>query len=138
MQIAITGAGFSPDEADDLRRSLATFRHVGTIASHRERFIRGMLANDYPLEFAERCYDIAKYGEIPEDLWVDCVVASNVDDTLAPKGRHIMTCFVQYGPRHLKEGTWERLKPTVADRVLNDSIVSARLLDETPFEACAF
>ena len=56
MQIAITGAGFSPDEADELRRSLATFRHVGTIAKHRERFIEGMLANGYPLEFAERCF----------------------------------------------------------------------------------
>lgn len=56
MQIAITGAGFSPDEADELRRSLATFRHVGTIKSHRERFISGMLKNKYPLEFAERCF----------------------------------------------------------------------------------
>ena len=56
MQIAITGAGFSPDEADELRRSLATFRHVGTITKHRERFIQGMLTNGYPLEFAERCF----------------------------------------------------------------------------------
>jgi error-prone DNA polymerase len=56
MQIAITGAGYSPDEADELRRSLATFRHVGTITSHRERFIKGMLKNGYPLDFAERCF----------------------------------------------------------------------------------
>ncbi|MBV8898035.1 MAG: error-prone DNA polymerase, partial [Acidobacteriaceae bacterium] len=56
MQIAITGAGFSPDEADELRRSLATFRHVGTIKTHRERFIEGMLKNQYPLDFAERCF----------------------------------------------------------------------------------
>ena len=47
------------------------------------------------LEFAERCYDVAKHGEIPEELWVDCVVASNVDPTLAPPGRHVMTCLVQ-------------------------------------------
>ena len=38
------------------------------------------------LEFAERCYDIAKLGEIPEELWLDCVVASNVDSSLAPAG----------------------------------------------------
>jgi error-prone DNA polymerase len=56
MQIAIVGAGFSPDEADDLRRSLATFRHVGTISSFRERFISGMRKNNYPPEFAERCF----------------------------------------------------------------------------------
>ena len=43
------------------------------------------------LEFAERCYDIARSGEIPEELWVDCVVASNVDPSLAPEGRHVMT-----------------------------------------------
>ena len=56
MQIAIVGAGFSPDEADQLRRSLATFRHVGTISTFRERFIDGMLANNYPRDFAERCF----------------------------------------------------------------------------------
>ncbi len=37
-------------------------------------------------------------GEIPEELWVDCVVASNVDPSLAPEGRHVMTCFIQYVP----------------------------------------
>src|SRR5215469_7342022 len=56
MQIAIIGAGFTPEEADDLRRSLATFRHVGTISSHRERFLQGMLKNNYSREFAERCF----------------------------------------------------------------------------------
>jgi error-prone DNA polymerase len=56
MQIAIIGAGFTPTEADQLRRSLATFRHIGTITTFRERFVRGMLANGYPQEFAERCF----------------------------------------------------------------------------------
>lgn len=56
MQIAIIGAGFTPTEADQLRRSLATFRHVGTIATFRERFISGMLSNGYPQDFAERCF----------------------------------------------------------------------------------
>ncbi|MFZ0737043.1 MAG: NAD(P)/FAD-dependent oxidoreductase [Candidatus Acidiferrales bacterium] len=70
------------------------------------------------LEFAERCYDIAKFGEIPEDLWVDCVVASNVDDTLAPPGTHIMTCFVQYVPYKLREGTWDEKRELLGDRVV--------------------
>jgi phytoene dehydrogenase-like protein len=70
------------------------------------------------LEFAERCYDIAKFGEIPEHLWVDCVVASNVDDTLAPKGRHIMTCFVQYVPYFLRSGTWDENRELLGDRVI--------------------
>ena len=70
------------------------------------------------LEFAERCYDIAKFGEIPEDLWVDCVVASNVDETLAPRGKHIMTCFVQYVPYKLKQGTWDEKRELLGDRVV--------------------
>ncbi|HWB99485.1 MAG TPA: PHP domain-containing protein [Bryobacteraceae bacterium] len=56
MQIAIIGAGFTPDEADELRRSLATFRHMGTISSFRERFLEGMRRNGYPEEFAKRCF----------------------------------------------------------------------------------
>jgi error-prone DNA polymerase len=56
MQIAIVGAGFSPTEADELRQALATFRHVGTISNFRERFINGMLANQYPKDFADRCF----------------------------------------------------------------------------------
>ena len=70
------------------------------------------------LEFAERCYDIAKFGEIPEQLWVDCVVASNVDNTLAPEGRHIMTCFVQYVPYFLRSGTWDQNRDLLGDRVI--------------------
>ncbi len=70
------------------------------------------------LEAAERCYDIAKFGDIPEDLWVDCVVASNVDDSLAPPGRHIMTCFVQYVPYRLRRGTWDENRDLLGDRVV--------------------
>ena len=70
------------------------------------------------LEFAERCYDIAKFGEIPEELWVDCVVASNVDPTLAPQGKHIMTAFVQYVPYKLREGTWDEKRELLGDRVV--------------------
>jgi phytoene dehydrogenase-like protein len=70
------------------------------------------------LEFAERCYDIAKFGEIPQELWVDCVVASNVDSTLAPAGKHVMTTFVQYVPYRLREGTWDEKREILGDRVV--------------------
>jgi phytoene dehydrogenase-like protein len=70
------------------------------------------------LEFAERCYDIAKFGEIPEELWVDCVVSSNADDSLAPPGRHILSCFVQYVPYHLREGHWDEKRDLLGDRVV--------------------
>ena len=56
MQIAITAAGFTPAEADGLRRAMATFRHVGTIGGFEEKFIGGMTRRGYPQDFAERCF----------------------------------------------------------------------------------
>jgi len=70
------------------------------------------------LDFAERCYSISRSGEIPEDLWVDCVVSSNADDSLAPEGKHILTCFVQYVPYRLREGTWDENRDLLGDRVV--------------------
>jgi phytoene dehydrogenase-like protein len=70
------------------------------------------------LAFAERCYDIAKFGEIPEELWVDCVVSSNADSSLAPAGKHILTCFVQYVPYHLREGNWDENRELLGNRVI--------------------
>jgi len=70
------------------------------------------------LEFAERCYDIAKFGQIPEELWVDCVIATNADPSLAPAGKHVMTCFVQYVPYKLRQGTWDENRELLGDRVV--------------------
>ena len=56
MQIAIIGAGFTPEEADRLRRSLATFKRHGNVSEFRARFLRGMQGNGYDLDFAERCF----------------------------------------------------------------------------------
>ncbi len=56
MQIAITGAGFSPEEADQLRRALATFKKNGNVSALRTRFLRGMRENGYDRDFAERCF----------------------------------------------------------------------------------
>jgi phytoene dehydrogenase-like protein len=69
---------------------------------------------------ADACYDRAKRGELASasELFIDCVVASAVDDSLAPPGRHIMTCFVQYLPYRLAEGSWDELREELADRVL--------------------
>ncbi len=66
MQIAVVGAGYTAEEADRLRRSLASFRRMGTIGEHRDKFIAGMLANGYAQETAERCFGqiegFADYG----------------------------------------------------------------------------
>ncbi len=56
MKIAIVAASFTPAEADQLRRSMATFKAVGTIDHFYEKLVHGMIRNGYPKEFAERCY----------------------------------------------------------------------------------
>ena len=113
----------SQELPDEFRNQISGIKMVGPCAKvnfvlSEEPRVKGMSSSATPaerslftlvpsLEFAERCYDIAKFGDIPEELWVDCVVASNVDDTLAPKGRHVMTTFVQYVPYKLRHGTWD-------------------------------
>ncbi|MGH9295525.1 MAG: phytoene desaturase family protein, partial [Acidimicrobiales bacterium] len=68
---------------------------------------------------AERGYAACRRGEIAptDELFVDCVVASNVDPSLAPAGRHVMTCFVQYVPYRLAEGTWDERRDELGDAV---------------------
>ena len=64
MQIAIVAAGFTPDEADGLRRAMATFRRSGTIHTFREKMIRGMTERGYEADFAERCFrQIEGFGD---------------------------------------------------------------------------
>jgi phytoene dehydrogenase-like protein len=89
-----------PADADASRRSLATL--VPT------------------LEQAQRIYDTHRWGEIPDALWVDCVTASNVDDTLAPAGVHIMTAFVQYVPFSLARGTWDERRDELVRNVITE------------------
>ncbi|MCK6450112.1 MAG: error-prone DNA polymerase [Alphaproteobacteria bacterium] len=64
MRIAIVAAGFSPQEANELRRAMATFRHVGTIGALGARFVEGMVRRGYEKSFAEACFrQIEGFGE---------------------------------------------------------------------------
>ncbi len=64
MKIAIVAAGFTPSEADRLRRAMATFRRVGTIQTFKEKMVEGMAMRGYDRDFAERCFrQIEGFGE---------------------------------------------------------------------------
>jgi error-prone DNA polymerase len=64
MRIAIVAGGFTPGEADKLRRAMATFKRTGTIGTFKSKMIEGMVARNYPREFAERCFSqIEGFGE---------------------------------------------------------------------------
>ena len=64
MKIAIVAGGFTPGEADQLRRAMATFKRTGTIGTFKTKMIEGMVGNGYPRDFAERCFkQIEGFGE---------------------------------------------------------------------------
>ncbi|HKA80554.1 MAG TPA: error-prone DNA polymerase, partial [Xanthobacteraceae bacterium] len=64
MKIAIVAGGFTPGEADKLRRAMATFKRTGTIGTFKIKMIEGMVARGYPRDFAERCFSqIEGFGE---------------------------------------------------------------------------
>ena len=79
---------------------------------------RGLLNFCPTVDFIEDAWDDCRRGRFSTRPTVEACIHSVLDPSCAPKGQHIMTCFVQYGPRHLKEGTWEAAKETVADRVV--------------------
>ena len=56
MKLAIVAAGFTPEEANGLRRAMATFRNVGTIENFRDKMVGGMVARGYKQDFAQRCF----------------------------------------------------------------------------------
>ena len=56
MRLAIVAANFTPDEANELRRAMATFRHVGTIQNFEKKMVEGMVRRGYERAFAERCF----------------------------------------------------------------------------------
>jgi phytoene dehydrogenase-like protein len=79
---------------------------------------RGLINFCPTVDFVERAWDDCKRGEFSTRPTVEACIHSVLDPSCAPPGKHIMTCFVQYGPRHLRGGTWEALKGTVADRTI--------------------
>ena len=60
MKLAIVAAGFTPSEANQLRRAMATFRNVGTIGLFEAKMVDGMVAKGYTADFAQRCYNQIK------------------------------------------------------------------------------
>lgn len=79
---------------------------------------RSLLSIAPTLEGAQHCADIARFGDIPEQLWIDCVIPSLVDDSLCPPGHHMMTCFIQFVPYRLRDGNWDDRREAFADSIV--------------------
>jgi phytoene dehydrogenase-like protein len=90
----------------------------GMPASH-SRTERSLFTLAPSLQEAEDSYNEARRGDIPRHLWVDCVLASNVDPDLVTPGRHVLTCFVQYLPYRLARSDWPTERERLGDRVVD-------------------
>jgi phytoene dehydrogenase-like protein len=69
------------------------------------------------MEYLERAFDDAKYGWYSQRPYIDCAIQSFVDPDMAPAGKHVMSCFVQYAPYHLKGSDWDTERENFADTV---------------------
>jgi phytoene dehydrogenase-like protein len=81
--------------------------------------LRGAISISPGVEYMERAYDDAKYGQFSRRPYIDMVIPSLTDPSVAPPGKHVVSCFVQYAPYKLKEGTWDEKREAFGDTVVD-------------------
>ena len=85
---------------------------------HRNQHLRGAISISPSVDYMERAFDDAKYGRFSSQPYVDIVIPSLTDPSVAPPGKHVMSCFVQYAPYDLREGTWDDQREAFGDAVI--------------------
>jgi phytoene dehydrogenase-like protein len=129
--LKMVGPEHLPDEfVEDVRRykfrgssgkvnlaldALPDFKALGGAGPH----LRGAISISPSVDYMERAYDEAKYGHYSSRPYIDMVIPSLTDPSVAPPGKHVMSCFVQYAPYHLKEGNWDDEREAFGDAVIN-------------------
>jgi len=81
--------------------------------------LRGAMSISPKMEYMERAYDDAKYGHFSRRPYIDMVIPSLTDPSVAPPGKHVLSCFVQYAPYKLAEGTWDDQKEAFGNNVID-------------------
>jgi phytoene dehydrogenase-like protein len=81
--------------------------------------LRGAISISPSVDYMERAYDEAKYGCFSRRPYIDIVIPSLTDPSVAPPGKHVMSCFVQYAPYNLKEGSWDEKRDEFGDTVID-------------------
>jgi phytoene dehydrogenase-like protein len=82
--------------------------------------LRGAISISPSVEYMERAYDDAKYGNFSRRPYIDMVIPSLTDPSVAPPGKHVMSCFVQYAPYKLRPGLdWDEQRDAFGNNVIN-------------------
>jgi phytoene dehydrogenase-like protein len=71
------------------------------------------------MDYLERAYDEAKYGEFSRRPYIDMVIPTLTDPSMAPPGKHILSCFVQYAPYKLAHRSWDEARESFGDTVVD-------------------
>jgi phytoene dehydrogenase-like protein len=80
--------------------------------------LSGAVSISPTIDYLERAYDDAKYGDFSRRPYLDLIIPSLLDPSMAPPGKHVMSVFVQYAPYHLKKGTWPERREEFGDTVI--------------------
>lgn len=123
----------SPRELpDDLVESITRYRFQGTsskvnfaldglpeypaLPGRGDQF-RGFTNIGPSIDYLERAFDEAKYGWYSQRPYIDTAIQSTIDPDMAPPGKHVMSCFIQYTPYKLRESDWDTERQNLGDTV---------------------
>jgi phytoene dehydrogenase-like protein len=119
------------DLAPDFRSKVRNYRAAGTIAKvnlalsalpafgSSSETLAGRIHIGPHLDYLERAFDHAKYGEMSDHPWLDVTIPSVLDPGLAPSGAHVMSIYAHYAPYRLRGADWPSAKDTLLRSVLN-------------------
>jgi phytoene dehydrogenase-like protein len=113
----------------------------------RGEWLRGAISFSPSLDYIEHAYDDAKYGRPSQRPYIDMIIPTLVDPTMAPPGHHVMSCFVQYAPYHLADGdvwddgareafgqnvidTIEERFPTIRDHIVGHQFITPKDIED--------
>jgi len=124
-------ADLPPDFVEDIRRykyrgssgkvnlaldALPDFKCMRGPGAH----LRGAISISPAVEYMEKAYDDAKYGNFSRRPYIDIVIPSLTDPSVAPPGKHVMSCFVQYAPYKLRPGLhWDEQREAFGNTVID-------------------
>jgi phytoene dehydrogenase-like protein len=81
--------------------------------------LRGAVSISPSIDYLEHAYDDAKYGRYSRRPYIDVVIPSLTDPSVAPPGKHVMSCFVQYAPYQLRDSSWDEERERFGDTVID-------------------
>src|SRR5687768_5070950 len=108
--------------------------------------LRGAISISPDIDYIERAYDDAKYGEFSRRPYMDVIIPSMIDPGMAPPGKHVMSIFVQYAPYHLNGGwtperreafgdtvidTLSQYAPNLRSAILHRQVITPKEIEET-------